>query len=259
VFIKSEGEGARVFVGLHGWSGDHRTFAPLVRYLPPDATLLSVDLPGYGRSSPPRHWTLIDLANEIAVEIERLDRSMVTLIGNCSGAILGLIALPQIADRIGRIVMIDPFAYLPWYFKVFISPPIGKYAYYTTFANPVGRWITNLSLRSHRAEETNLTGSFCNVNHEVSYNYLRLLSEIDSIGEFAGIRHPIDIVYGEHTFAAVKRSVAMWRSIWPQSQEFELAGAGHLPIKEATEGLSKIIFKDLGDKKDKGCRLKDEG
>jgi pimeloyl-ACP methyl ester carboxylesterase len=210
--------------------------------MPPDVTLFSADLPGYGQSPPLRDWTLSELADEIAAEIERLGKSPVTLIGNCSGAIFGLIALPRMAEHIGRLVLIDPFAYMPWYFQVFVSP-IGKYAYYSTFANPVGRWITNLSLKSHRAERTDLTNSFREVDHEVSYRYLNLLAGINSITGFAGIRHPIDIVYGQRTFRAIKRSVAMWREIWPQARTFELEGAGHLPIEEAAEELSRIVFR----------------
>jgi pimeloyl-ACP methyl ester carboxylesterase len=244
VFVKRDGEGPRLFFGLHGWSGDHRTFAPLVRYLPPDAALLSVDLPGCGQSSPPREWDLDGIAGEIAAEIEKLKGQRVTIIGNCSGAILGLIALPLVAEKIERLVLIDPFAYAPWYFRLFVSTPVGEYAYYSTFANPVGRWITNLSLKYHRAEGTDLTASFRAVDHEVSYRYLKLLTEINDVGRFAGVGHPIDIVYGERTFGAVKKSTAIWQSLWPQSRAFELRGAGHLPIEEAAEELSRIVFGD---------------
>ena len=244
MFIKRYGQGAQIFFGLHGWSGSHATFAPLAKYLPPDATLVSVDLPGYGQSPPPREWTLAALAEEIAATIETLD-SPVTLIGNCSGALLGLSAMglrPHLNERIERLVMIDPFAYLPVYFKLFVTPPFGRYAYLSTFANPIGRWITNLSLKGHRAEETDLTGSFRRVDHAVSYRYLELMATIDSIDRWAGICRPTEIVYGAHSFGAIKRSVGMWQALWPHTRAFELAGAGHLPILEATEELSGIVF-----------------
>ncbi len=248
MFIKRYGQqdkqGQRIFFGLHGWSGDHTTFAPLAKYLPPDATLVSVDLPGYGQSPQPREWTLDALAEEITAEIEKLN-APVTLIGNCSGALLGLSAMelqPRLNRRIERLVMIDPFAYLPVYFKLFVTPPFGRYAYLSTFANPIGRWMTNLSLKGHRADETDLTGSFSGVDHAVSYRYLELMAKIDSIDRWAGIHHPTEIVYGAHSFGAIKRSVRMWQALWPHARAFELAGAGHLPILEATEELSRIVF-----------------
>jgi len=242
MFVERYGQGDRVFFGLHGWSGDHTTFAPLVNYLPPDATLYSADLPGFGRSQPPREWRLEELTNEIAAAISELGSQSITVIGNCSGAILALAAMPRISERVNRLILIDPFAFAPWYFKLFAATSIGKYAYYSTFANPVGRWITNLSLKRHRTGEADLTSSFRAVDHGASYRYLRMLCAIDGIAGFAWIQHPIDIVCGERTFNAIKRSVARWRGIWPQARVFEIEGAGHLPIEEATEDLSRIIF-----------------
>jgi len=242
MFVKRFGQGERVFVGLHGWSGDHTTFAPVARYLPLDATLYSVDLPGCGQSPPPRELTLAGLADEIAAGIATLGSQSITVVGNCSGAILALAALPRIAERVNRLVLIDPFAFAPWYFKLFVTTPVGKYAYYSTFANPLGRWITNLSLKRHRTEESDLTGSFRAIDHAVAHRYLQLLTSMDGIADFAWIRHPVDIVYGERTFGAIRRSVEMWRSVWPQARAFELTGAGHLPIEEAPESLSRVIF-----------------
>ena len=242
MFVERYGSGDRIYFGLHGWSGDHTTFAPLLDYLPTDVTFYCADLPGCGRSPAPGEWRLDELALEIAAEISKLNSLSVTLIGNCSGAILALAAMPRIAERVNRLILIDPFAFAPWYFKLFVATPIGKYAYYSTFANPLGRWITNLSLRRHRTESSDLTVSFREVDHSASYEYLRILCSIDGIERFAWIRHPIDIVCGERTFGAIKRSIDMWRGVWPQARVFELQDAGHLPIEEATENLSRIVF-----------------
>ncbi|MDX2032829.1 MAG: alpha/beta fold hydrolase [Blastocatellia bacterium] len=242
MFIKRYGQGERVFFGLHGWSGTHRTFEPLVPFLPPDATLYAVDLPGSGRSPRLASLDQESLSRAIAEAVNGLDADAITFIGNCSGAIQGLAALPAFAARVERLVLIDPFAFTPWYFRLFVLPVFGRYAYYSTFANPLGRWIANLSLKRHRTEETDLTESFGRIDHASVYRYLELLTQIDGIDQFAWIRHPIDIVHGERTFGAVRVSIERWKRIWPQARTFELAGAGHLPILEATEQLSRIIF-----------------
>jgi pimeloyl-ACP methyl ester carboxylesterase len=242
MFIERHGNGDRIFFCLHGWSGDHTTFAPLANYLPEGVALYCVDLPGCGRSRPPREWRLEELTCEIAAEISRLDSHSVTVIGNCSGAILALSAMPLIAERVDRLILIDPFAFAPWYFKLFVATPVGKYAYLSTFANPIGRRITNLWLRRHRTRATDLTVSFRDVDHEVSYQYLRMLCAIEGIERFAWIERPVDIICGARTFGAIKRSVGMWRDLWPRARVFELEGVGHLPIVEATEELGRIIF-----------------
>jgi pimeloyl-ACP methyl ester carboxylesterase len=246
VFAKRYGQGERIFFGLHGWSGDHTSFAPLARFVPKDATLITVDLPGCGQSpSLPRAFEMREVAHLIATEIAQLNASAITLVGNCSGALLGLSALqfqPQLNALITRLVLIDPFAYAPWYFKIFVAPPIGHYAYLTTFANPAGRWLTNLSLKKKRAAESDLTNGFGRVDHAISYRYLQLFTAIDGIEQWRGVAQPVDIVYGARSFAAIKKSLTMWQQLWPQARLHKLAGAGHLPIQEAPEALSRIIF-----------------
>ncbi|MGA9769755.1 MAG: alpha/beta fold hydrolase [Blastocatellia bacterium] len=240
--IERYGKGERAYLGLHGWGGGHKTFAPLVEHLPERARLYAVDLPGYGRSPEPREFTLPAIVDELVCSVSQLEEEKITVIGNCSGAILGLLAARRLPDRIERLILIDPFAFMPWYFKVFVAGNFGRYAYYSTFANPVGRWLTNVSLKRRRSASSDLTRSFSAINHKISQRYLALLAEIKDITQFGNLQMPIDIVYGEKTFSAVKQSVARWKAVWPQSRATELAGAGHLPIEEATKQLSEIVY-----------------
>ena len=251
MYVKRYGTGEREFYfGLHGWSGDHRTFAPLAAHLPARASLYSADLPGCGQSPAPQSLTLDAVTGEIVAAVLAAvpPRAAVTLIGNCSGAILGLSAAARLGERVGRLVLIDPFAYWPWYFRVFVAQSFGRHAYRATFANPLGRWLTNQSLRGRRTTDTDLTQSFGHIDHDVAQRYLALLAEVEGVERFASLRGvPIDIVYGERTFAAVKKSVPLWRSVWPQARARMLCGAGHLPILEATAQLAGIIFADDSD------------
>lgn len=240
--IEKYRKGERAYYGLHGWGGGHKTFEPLVEYMPANARLYAADLPGYGRSPAPQEWSLTAIVDEIVHAVAEIDETKITVIGNCSGAILGLLAAQRLPDRIERLVLIDPFAFMPWYFKVFVSGSFGRYAYYSTFANPVGRWLANVSLKRKRTANSDLTHSFGAVNHNISQRYLALLAEVKEIAQFDNLRMPIDIVYGEKTFSAVKESVARWKNIWPQARATQLAGAGHLPIEEATKQLSEIVF-----------------
>lgn len=252
MFIERYGSGNKAYFGLHGWSGDHSTFLPLVKYLPESAALYAADLPGYGQSPAPREWTPAAIAQEVAEGIGQIDVPEITIVGSCSGAITSLLAAPFLGDKVARFVLIDPFAYMPWYFRVFLAPGWGRYAYFATFANPAGRWITNLSLKGRRTSQSNLTESFGGVNHETTYRHLAMLAGINGIECFQAITTPIDICYGAKTFKAVKESVAICKSVWPQALLRKIEGAGHLPIEEATEELSQIIFSDSKDERTKG-------
>ena len=252
MYFAKYGSGENIFVGLHGWSGDHRTFFPLIKYLPENVTFYSADLPGNGNSPAPNEWTITQLVQEIATGIELLPNAPMTILGSCSGGLLGLFVAKYLLEKgqtknLKRLVLIDPFAYFPWYFKVFIAPQMGKigwYAYYTTFANPLGRLMTNLSLRQHRTEGTHLTDTFSKVNHEVTYRYLQLLSEGGSAEQFSVVTVPVTIVHGEKTFGAIRESLRRWQKILPSLSSHELAGTGHLPIVENPAGLAEILFKN---------------
>lgn len=240
MFIERIGSGERHYVGVHGWSGDHRTFLPLVQNIPRDISLWCLDLPGCGRSGPPGKWTLDAIVEELAAAIP----SPATIIGNCSGAILSMLLASQAPRNVLRLVLIDAFAAWPWYFRVFTASGIGEYAYRTTFANPIGRWITNVSLNGKRQSDTNLTQGFGSVNHEVTLRYMNLFHEAGQANRFKDFSMPIDILYGERTFRAVRESAAVFKGMWPHANEWILPGAGHLPLLEATARVQQILFEE---------------
>jgi pimeloyl-ACP methyl ester carboxylesterase len=245
-FFRS-GKGNLGVVGFHGWSGDHHTFDPLLDQIPKDYAFYALDLPGCGKSAPPQDWEMRSLARDVALELIGLNRKELTLVGSCSGAILTAFVARELIqmekkDLVRRLVMIDPFAFCPWYFQLFLIPIVGPLMYATAFANPLGRGITNLFLRDKRARETHLTRDFAEVNHWVVWKYLKMLSECGGPDQFRGLDLPVDILYGENTFSAVRKSVLEWREALPQSRIAELKEVGHLPISEGTKEVAEVVF-----------------
>ena len=243
-FWKCYGSGDRVMIGLHGWSGDHRSFEPIIERMPADVSFVSFDQPGFGKSDVPERWGVREIARPIADVIDRLEIDELTLVGSCSGAVVGMELGMLLGERVNRLVMIDPFMTAPWFFRLFCWGWVGKLCYYSTFANPIGRWITNRGLADRRTDETSLTDHFENADHGKALGYLKALCEpglhdrgyerLDPIGEF---------VVGERTFDSVKRSVEWWRETrWPSAPVQMLATAGHMPVHEATEPVAQMVF-----------------
>lgn len=242
MFVERHGLGPEVYFALHGWGGDRRTFAPLAPFVPDNASLYAADLPGCGLSHAPREWSVGAVVEEIVEAVCETGRARVTLVGNCGGAVFALLAARELGGRIERVSMIDPFAYLPRYFKIFNAGEFGRRAYDATFANPLGRWLTNQSLRGRRAGAADLTASFAEADHEVARRYLALYEEVGGVEIFRGLQAPVEIAYGERTFGAVKRSLALWRDVLPHARVRELKGAGHQPFTEAPAQVSEVIF-----------------
>lgn len=244
--LESYGRGSRIFLSFHGWGGDHREFAPLAARLPDNALLLSADLPGYGRTPKPPRWDLGDMMDSMGRDISALGHTDLTLVGFCSGAIVALLLAQKIPERVRRIVMIDPFAYLPWYFRIFVAGEFGRRAYRFTFAHPFGRTLTTRILRRRQASNDDFMGAFGRVDHETTQEWLRLLHEVRGVDRFAGLRLPIDIAFGERTFAAVRESVVHFQTLWPQAVVHPLRNVGHLPLVRGAKQLAPIVFGEPG-------------
>ncbi len=242
-YVHRFGTGSRIFFGIHGWGGSHLTFEPIAAHMPEDATIFAIDMPGYGRSESPASWTPTEVQTRLVSVLRHVPED-VTLLGNCSGAVFGLLAALQAPNAFRRFVLVDPFAYFPWYFVIFTWPLIGRILYAVSFQNPIGRILTNLSLASKRTDETDLTGSFGTVNHDAVFQTLQVMKAIGGFQTFEPISGEIEVLYGARTFGAVRNSISMWRSIWPESKTHELAGAGHLPLQEATLEFVDRAFAD---------------
>ncbi|MEM1022528.1 MAG: alpha/beta fold hydrolase [Myxococcota bacterium] len=235
------GAGPKVFVGLHGWSGSHRSFEPLNPFIPPDVSFHAVDLPGFGRSPDPSGW---DMERFLGPIDESIPPGPVTLVGACGGAVIALFLAVHRPERVERLVMIDPFAFAPWYFGIFDTPLLGPLFYGLSFMNPIGRWLTNQGVRRHRSAETDLIEGFKEVRHASNLAYLRLLVQNSRVDfrRFEAYPGPVDLLRGRRTFPAVAAGVPKWRGVWPHLRDVVIDEAGHLPIFEATGEVARWVF-----------------
>lgn len=242
MFKRTWGSGDQLVVALHGWTGDHRHFEPLSQHLPAGSRLVAFDLPGFGASDAPPAWDMESVGRHIAPEIDALPGDELTLLTNCSGAYAALKAVPHLRRAPSRLVLVDAFGYAPKYFKIFTNPRWGHHAYRTTFANPVGRGITNAVLARKKRSEGGITDTFREVNHENTLAWLRSCVALGDCRQFANVQLPTTLAFGENTFSAVRKSLPMWREIWPHVRELELKGAGHLGVVEAAVQLASVVF-----------------
>ena len=248
------GRGGKVVVGFHGWSGDHRTFQPLLEKLPGAISFYSYDLPGCGQTPEPPLWEIREVARSLAKELVGLEKENLTLVGSCTGGLIAIFVARELVEMgrgevVGRVVMIDPFAECPWYFRLFLVPWVGPVMYATAFANPVGRWVTDFFLQEKRTGQVSLTESFQRVNHRVSLAYLRMLERAGEPEQFGDLDISVEVVRGENTFLAVREAVERWQRVWPKMSVQVLPGVGHLPIEEATESVRGTVFRQAGERK----------
>ncbi|MEZ5991856.1 MAG: alpha/beta hydrolase [Planctomycetota bacterium] len=241
MFFKTHGKGDHLVVALHGWTGSHAHFDAVSRYLPEGTRLAAFDLPGFGESPAPESWDMRTVGREVAEVVNDLEYETLTLLTNCSGAYPAIRAVEHLERKPVRLVMVDSFAYAPKYFRVFTNRSWGHHAYRTTFANPVGRKLTNVALRNQK-RTGGVTDDFKNANHENTLAWLRACVDLGDCRQFADVILPTLIVWGDGSFGAVRKSVPMWLDIWPHAQTLELKGVGHQVIEDCAEEIAQAVF-----------------
>jgi pimeloyl-ACP methyl ester carboxylesterase len=239
------GTGPRAVLGFHGWGGGPDSFAPLAGYVPESCSFFWPDLPGYGRSAEPTHWTLDTILDSVESFADANDLSGAVFVASCVGSPFAIGLAQRRPDLVSRIVLIDAFAYMPVYFRVFTWGVFGQVAYYSTFANPLGRLLTNASLTSKRTADADMTGSFKAIRHRTALRYLKIAAQIDSRALCEGVHVPVDIVYGRSSFQAVKHSAQLLSEFLENGRVHEVR-AGHLPIHEATDEVARFAFEERG-------------
>jgi pimeloyl-ACP methyl ester carboxylesterase len=240
--VKVYGHGDELVIGLHGWGGDHREFAAAGAHAPPGWRLASFDLPGYGFSPPPPEWTLDGLLPPIEAAIDSISTAPLVLAGYCSGAALAVFLASRRPDRVKRLVLIDPFFSVPWYFRLFTWGAFGERAYRTAFASGRGRRMVNAVLRRRQGSETDFTAAFLDIAPGIALSWMRFFRRLPSIETQRGWSGPVDLVLGERTFAAVRSAVAQSRRLWPGVRVKTVRGAGHLLMNRASREVAGVVF-----------------
>lgn len=235
------GSGEHVALGLHGWGGDHRTFIPISAYVPERWRLVALDLPGYGNSPSMEPFDLSKVVLSVVEFIKTLEQP-VTIVGSCSGAVIALEIAQAVPAAVERIVAIDLFGYMPWYFRFFATEPIGKWAYAMTFDSSFGRKVINALLWFRRTPSSDLTASFVDKNAVVTRSYLRALAALPGPERYAGLKIPVALVWGERSFRAVHHSVEIWQRYLSYIELHCIEQAGHLLLDEAPHRVAPIVF-----------------
>jgi len=247
LFVRCHTDGDRVWVGLHGWNGTHRTFDPLVDHVPSNVALYTVDLPGYGDSAPPEVWSLEAVGRKVVDALREIGLEGCSLIGSCSGSVVGLSVARALGDDLEDFVLLEPFAYIPWYLSVLTAPVVGWWFYWLSFGTTLGRRIADAAMADNRDEETDLMASFADNDLAVPHRYLRLFGALGSAEDFADLPGDKHLLYAERTFGAVRHSVEVWRNVWRDARVHQVDGAGHLVLEETPHRVGAYLEEQSSD------------
>ena len=128
------------------------------------------------------------------------------------------------------------------YLKIFLLGKLGKTAYLGTLDTKIGRFLSNLAVSRNKSSDIDYTESFKDVNHDSAYKYLNMMAKIPDPSRYKEVNIDVDIIYGQKTLGAVRKSSKALREIWSHANEIQVPNAGHLPLAEQSEVMANLIF-----------------
>ena len=108
-----------VLVLLPGWACVQAMWEPVVPFLRDEFRVVSLDFPGFGRSTAgDRGWTMQEFAEDVRTIVEHLDLGNVSLVGHSMGGAVALEAARLCGDRVVAVIGCDSFTYPEVYKRV---------------------------------------------------------------------------------------------------------------------------------------------
>ena len=105
--FKTEGQG-KPLVLLHGWGGNLDSWFPVRQTLKNDFKVVSLDLPGFGRSPLPRTvWGVQEYADFIKNFLDDLKTDKPTVIGHSFGGQIALRFARDFPELTGKLILVD--------------------------------------------------------------------------------------------------------------------------------------------------------
>lgn len=102
------GPGAEPALYVHGLGGSSYDWTDLAGLLAARLDGQAIDLPGFGRSDPARHYTIASFADRVVRWIEHADRGPVHLVGNSLGGAVSVRVAALRPDLVRTLTLISP-------------------------------------------------------------------------------------------------------------------------------------------------------
>jgi pimeloyl-ACP methyl ester carboxylesterase len=149
VSYRRAGEGP-VIVLLHGIAGSSRTWAPVMRLLEPDYTLVAPDFLGHGDSAkPPGDYSLGNQASLVRDLLHLLGVDRATVVGHSFGGGVAMQFAYQFPERCERLVLVDAGGLgrdVNWTLRI-AAMPGAEYVLPALFPSFVRGWGDSLARR----------------------------------------------------------------------------------------------------------------
>ena len=233
----------KALVLLHGYPLDHTTWEALVPLLEKKADVIRPDLRGFGDSAAPTaDYRLTDLAADIADLLDQLKIEQAVIAGHSMGGYVALAFAHAYPKRVLGLGLVSS--------QALADPPERKAARYKdaehVLADGVGDVAVGMSakLTANAELQSKMKELILRQSPKGLASALRAMAERpDSTPFLEGFDFPVSIVHGlADALIPVERAREV-RAKVKKGYLFEIEGAGHLPMIEATVSTAEALNK----------------
>ncbi|MFO6446068.1 alpha/beta fold hydrolase [Erythrobacter sp. NE805] len=236
--ITCAGEGPPVIL-LHGWTLDHRMWAPQVEGLADRHLLVMPDRRGHGRATAPPD--LAREAEDVIAIADALGLERFALVGLSQGALVALDAARRLGERVTALIVAGaPLPALVPRDEVIDLEALRALAACGDVAGLRAAWGRHPLMQTRSPEAAALAAEM--LGH---YDGRDLLAPSEAPGlpreALAGLAMPVLALAGEHDTPWRRECARALGALAPRGAHAEVPGAGHLANLDNPQAFNRII------------------
>ncbi len=253
--------GKPIILAMHGWLDNAASFVPLAPLLPGSYRLVSLDLPGHGKSShrsPDAHYHLMDNIQDLHELFLQQDWHDVTLLGHSMGGILASVYAACFPERIKKLIIMESFGPLTLeaessaqQLRDSVNSRLAIAAKTPRHPDSVGQAVTARMLAGKMKQESAqilMLRNLKQVDGALQYSTDRRLRTISTLrlteaqanAFLKQIACPTLAILGEQGFEKLKRNMSKRQGVIADLTTVECPGGHHVHMDNPTDVAVKI-------------------
>ncbi len=238
---------------IHGSGATGSTWAGVVPTLAREHRVITVDLPGCGRSESASTYAVAEQADRIAAVVEELGIRKLDVVGHSSGGYVGTALVERRPDLVGRLILVStgpsPAALLPEpaILRVLVAPPIGPLIWSIRNDSMIRRGLAATAVAPITVPDEVVADL-----RRTPYRAFRaiLAANIDYIAarsvpqRLIDAGKPVFVIFGDSDPRWDPASARQYTAV-PGAELEYLSGVGHLAMLEDCDALSLSLARAL--------------
>lgn len=232
----SFGSGKTVLL-LHGWGDDRKTFSALADALSSTFKVVSVDLPGFGKTQiPPEAWDLDSYASFLAAFLQKINAGNVyAIIGHSNGGSIAIRGLANGDLNASKLVLLASAGIRNRQnLRRGVLKVTAKVGKLVTFALP------NSLKQKLRTALYQKSGSDILVSPQMQETFVRIVKQ-DVQQDAAQVSVPTLLIYGDKDTATPPDFGNLYDSLLSDSKLVIVKGAGHFVHHDETSHVNTLV------------------